>query len=313
MRLKVGTRGSALAMRQTEMILGRLKTLHPEIEFEIVEITTHGDRFGETPITEMGEHIDKGIFNSGLEEAMLEKRVDFVTCSFKDVESELPGGIVAIPVFEREDPRDVLLTRHGVSLADLPSNAVLATSSPRRSSQLRAFRDDFQFHPLRGNLTTRASKAVETFDGVIVAAAGMVRMGFKDRITEWISPEILLPAAAQAAMGCEYLEEREDVAKILAPLRHEETEICVMAEKKLLVTMSGGCFAPIGTLATIEGDTLRLQSRIVSLDGKQKAEGEASGARSNTEGVIATLASQLSDQGGKEIIVETRNQMDNAN
>ena len=312
MGYKVGTRGSALALKQTEMIIGRLQAAHPRETFEVAEITTHGDRFGDTPITAMGDHIDRGIFNSGLEEALLEKQVDFVTCSFKDVESDLPGGIIAVPVFEREDPRDVMLSRHGGTLADLPQGSLLATSSPRRISQLLAFREDFRFHPLRGNLTTRAGEAVEKYDGVIVAAAGMIRMGFQERITEWIAPETLLPAAAQAAMGCEYLSTREDVAALIQPLRHEETELCVSAEKKLLVTLSGGCFAPIGSLATITQGRFNLQTRIVSLDGKTKAEGQVEGDPARIDALIETLAKRLSDQGGREIIAKTREDLQSA-
>ena len=305
-KLRVGTRGSALALRQTREITDMLLRRHPGLTFELVEITTHGDRFQDTPIAGMEAHIDRGIFNSGLEEAILADRVDFATCSFKDVESELPQHITAVSVGERVDFRDVLVSRHGKPLAQLPQGAVLATSSPRRTSQLKAFRPDFAFAPLRGNITTRVGSAAEQFDGVIVAAAGLIRMGLEDRISEWIGEELLLPAAAQAAMGCEYHSGREDIAGLIASIQDAATELCVRAEKKLLVTLSGGCFAPIGVLARVEQGTLHMRCRVVSLDGKRRVEDRIEGDASAAETLVSELAEKLADRGAREIIQTTR-------
>ena len=307
--LRAGTRGSELALRQTREIIALLRRSRPGLDIEIVEITTHGDRFQDVPIADMGQHIDRGIFNSALEEAVLEERVDFATCSFKDVESELPPGLKAVSVGRRVDARDVLVTPHGTPLSALPEGATLATSSPRRKSQLQAFRPDFRFHPLRGNVATRldaASGENAKFDGVIVAGAGLIRMGLEDRIAEWIAPEILLPAAAQAAMGCEYHSERGDIAELIASIQDEDTELCARAEKQLLVTLSGGCFAPIGVLAEVEAGMLRMRCRIVSLDGREKAEAEAAAPRAEAEHLVAGLAENLSAQGARQIIGETR-------
>ncbi|MCZ6627347.1 MAG: hydroxymethylbilane synthase [SAR324 cluster bacterium] len=304
--IKVGTRGSELAMCQTHEIIALMKEHHPALEFEIVEITTHGDRFQEVPIAQMEEHIDRGIFNSALEEAILSGHVDFATCSFKDVESDLPSGIEAVSVGRRVDVRDVLVTRHECGLRELRPGAVLATSSPRRTSQLQAFRPDLRFHPLRGNITTRVDTAAAQFDGIIVAAAGVLRLGLEAKISEWIGTDVLLPAAAQAAMGCEYRSGRDDIAGLIASIQDGDTELCVRAEKQLLTNLSGGCFAPIGVLAKMEGGQFAIHCRIVSLDGRQKAEAESHGNAQDSDAVVAELADNLRGQGGPEIIHATR-------
>jgi hydroxymethylbilane synthase len=305
-KLRVGTRGSDLALLQTRQIISAIRERHPEVDFEIVEITTHGDRFQQTPIARMEEHIDRGIFNTGLEQAILNGEVDLATCSFKDVESELPAGLCAVSVGRREDARDVLVTRHDVPLKDLPEGAQLATSSPRRTSQLRAFRPDLRFAPLRGNIPTRVGPAAENFDGVIVAAAALIRMGMEEKIADWIDTGILLPAAAQAARGCQYHAERADVAELVGSIQDEATELCVRAEKRLLITLSGGCFAPIGVLARTAEGRFTIECRIVSLDGREKAEDRVEGTTGEAEALVAELAARLTTQGGREIISKTR-------
>ena len=203
--LRIGTRGSALALAQTEMIVQWLRLVEPETNFEIIEIVTHGDRHADTPITAMGDKVERGIFNSGLEDAILRGRVDLATCSFKDVESAMPAGLVAVSVGPRADTRDVLISRHDCGLRQLPPHACVATSSPRRISQLRMVRPDLRFHPLRGNIPTRLERAATEFDGIVIAAAGLIRLDMREHITEWIRHELLLPAAAQGALGCEFL------------------------------------------------------------------------------------------------------------
>ncbi|MDH5751305.1 MAG: hydroxymethylbilane synthase [Deltaproteobacteria bacterium] len=303
---RVGTRGSDLAMQQTESIIAMMKQNYPDTGFSIVEIVTHGDRFQNKPITEMGEAVDRGIFNTALEQAVLKDEVDFATCSFKDVETDLPQGLTAVSVGRREDHRDVLVSRHGVGLADLPRGAVLATSSPRRVSQLKAFRDDFNFEALRGNVPTRVEKESKRFDGVVLAAAGMLRLGMQEHIAEYIPEEVLLSAPAQAAMGCEYLSSRDDVARLVASIQHPETELCVRLEKKLLIRLSGGCFAPIGVLAAVSGGNLRIRCRIVSLDGARRVEDEITGEPAAGEALVEELAGRIAGAGGLEIVRETR-------
>ena len=304
--IRVGTRGSALAMKQTETIMARIQARHPQVRFRVVEIVTHGDRFRDKPIAEMGEAVDRGIFNTALEEAILGDTVDFATCSFKDVETDLPPGLVAVSVLEREDVRDVLVSRHGTALGDLPQGAVLATSSPRRMSQLKAFRSDFVFQPLRGNVTTRVEREAARFDGVILAAAGLLRLGLEGHVTQFVPESVLLPAPAQAALGCEYLAERGDIAELIASIQHEETERCVRLEKALLVRLSGGCFAPIGVLAREEAGQVLLRCRIVSLDASRSVEEEIRGAVGQGAELIEQLAGRIAEKGGLEIVRETR-------
>jgi len=237
---------------------------------------------------------------------VLEGRADLATCSFKDVESQLPEGLVAVSVGKREDPRDVLLSRHGVPLERLPQGAVLATSSPRRISQLQAFRPDFRFQALRGNVTTRSGRDVERFDGVILAAAGLRRLDLAGRITQMIPEQVLLPAPAQGALGCEYAASRPDVAALVASIQDPETERCVRLEKAMLVRLSGGCFAPVGILAQEQGGTLHLRARVVSLNGRHKAAAERHGAPGAGPVLMRTLADQLLLAGAADLIAETR-------
>ncbi|MCH7477799.1 MAG: hydroxymethylbilane synthase [SAR324 cluster bacterium] len=305
-KLRVGTRGSELALRQTQEIIERMQAHQPGLEFEVVEITTHGDRFREMPIAAMAGEIDRGIFNTGLEEAILSGDVDFATCSFKDVESQLPQGLTACSVGPREDPRDVLVSRHQTDLAGLPEGAELATSSPRRTSQLRAYRPDFRFRSLRGNITTRVASAAEKFDGIILAGAGLKRLGLAGRASQWIGHEILLPAAAQAALGCEFATGREDVAALVRAIQDADTELCVQAEKRLLVTLSGGCFAPIGVLASVANDRMTLACRIVNLEGTRTIEDDIEGSKQAEEALVEQLARRIIAAGGREIIAETR-------
>ncbi|MEE8556019.1 MAG: hydroxymethylbilane synthase [bacterium] len=306
---RVGTRGSALALAQTRLIVGWLEARESGARFDVVEIVTHGDRFQSTPIAQMGGRVDSGIFNTALEQAVLSGEVDFATCSFKDVESDLPDALCATTAGPRADPRDVLLSRHGTGLEALPEGAVLATSSPRRTSQLRRLRRDLKFQPLRGNVTTRVERDVARFDGVVLAGAGLLRLDLQARVTQWLEPDTLLPAAAQGALGCEYLKAREDLQRMMEGIRDPATELCVQAEKALLIELSGGCYAPIGVLATVEGGRLAIDCRIVSLDGTQVAEGRAQGDAEGPEAarqIVARLAQDLEAQGGKRIVDETR-------
>lgn len=307
--VRIATRASQLALAQTRAICGMLQAIRPSLRLEIVEITTHGDRFQDVPIAAMGDRVERGIFNTALEDAVLEGRADLATCSFKDVESQLPEGLVAVSVGQREDPRDVLLSRHGVPLECLPPGAVLATSSPRRVSQLRAFRPDFLFQPLRGNVTTRAGRDMERFDGVILAAAGVHRLGLQGRIAQYIPEEILLPAPAQAALGCEYAAHREDIARLVEGIQHPETELCAQLEKALLVRLSGGCFAPIGILARVENGQLHVQARVVSLDGTRRVEAALHGAPGAWPVLMHALANRLLEAGAEKLIGDSRQRL----
>jgi len=306
---RVGSRGSALALAQTRLIADELGRHDAAARFEVVEIVTHGDRFRSTPIAEMGARLETGIFNTALEQAVLSREVDFATCSFKDVETRLPEGLLAVPVCRREDWRDVLVSRHGTDLDRLPEGAVLATSSPRRTSQLRRLRPDLSFHPLRGNITTRVQRDVQRFDGIVIAAAGLLRLGLERHVTDWFDAERMLPAAAQGAMGCQYREDRADIASLIAPVRDAAAERCVSAEKALMARLSGGCYAPIGVLAEETAGRMRLRCRIVSADGARRAEIDAKGPAETWRSALEALARELERQGADAIIAETREAM----
>ena len=293
-------------MRQTEAIVALLRGQDAGLTCEIVEIATHGDRFQETPIAKLGDRADAGIFNTALEEAVLRGEVDLATCSFKDVESALPEGLRAVSVGVREDVHDVLVSRHNLPLERLPRGAVLATSSPRRIGQLAAYRSDFRFEPLRGNVTTRVERDRERYDGVVLAAAGLRRLGLQHRITQTIPEEVLLPAPAQGAMGCEFAAGRGDIAGRVAAIQDADTELCVRAEKALLVRLSGGCFAPVGILATVQGDRVEMRCRIASLDGRRKVEERVSGPKASAAELGALLAGRVEAAGGKELVAEAR-------
>ena len=307
--LRVGSRGSRLALWQTEAIIDHLRAREPGLEAEIVQVVTHGDRFADKPIREMGSEVDKGIFNTALEDAVLAGEVDFCTGSFKDVQSDLRGDLRAVSVGSREDHRDVLVSRHGVSLAELPEGAVLATSSPRRISQLAAYRPDFRFEPLRGNVPTRVEREAGRFDGIILAAAGMIRLGLAGHICQYIGEDVLLPAPAQGAMGCEYLGSRVEIAERIAGIQDAATECCVQAEKALLVRLSGGCFAPVGVLARSEGGAMTLRCRVASLDGTRVAEATATGQAEDVESLLASVEGDIAAQGGLQIVAEVRSSL----
>jgi len=308
--LRVGSRASALAMKQTHMIVDMLQANEPEATFDIVQVVTHGDRFRDKPIHEMGDTLARGIFNTALEESILSGEADFTTCSFKDVQSDLRPNLTAVSVGEREDHRDVLVTKHGTTLAGLPEGAVIATSSPRRVSQLKAFRADLRFVPLRGNVTTRVRREAERYDGVVLAAAGLLRLGLEAHISEFIDEEILLPAPAQAAMGCEYRSNDTATAQRIAAIVHPNTEACVKLEKAMLVKLSGGCFAPIGVLAQPKGKNILLRCRIAPLDGSRivaaqtTLPGKASPEEQNA--LLDEVYNQIQEQGGIEIVNEVR-------
>ncbi len=307
--IRVGTRGSALALRQTETIIAAMRAQAPRTEFEAVTVVTHGDRFQQKPITEMGEQVDKGIFNTALEDALLSDEVHVTTCSFKDVQSELRGDLTAVSVCEREDARDVLVSRHGTTLDKLPQGAVLATSSPRRVSQLRAFRSDFRFVPLRGNVPTRVEREAQRFDGIIVAAAGVRRLGLDAHVTEWIHEDVLLPAPAQGAMGCEFRAGASGVAELVSAIQHAATQACARAEKALLVALSGGCFAPVGILARIDGGRMRLRCRVAALDGGQVAEAQEEGSDADADAIVDAVRQRIAEQGGLKIVAAVRDHL----
>ena len=255
--LVIASRGSQLALWQARWVQQQLASLGHSSRIEIVKTT--GDKIVDVPLAQVGV---KGLFTKEIEEALLEGRADLAVHSLKDLPTELPAGLVLAAIPEREDPRDALV---GKRLADLPGGAKLGTSSLRRAAQLRKVRPDLRVEPVRGNLDTRLRKLDDhRYDAIVLAAAGLKRLGWEARIAEILSPEIVCPAVGQGALA---IETREPGLQACQPLNHPPTQWAVTAERALLGALGGGCQVPIGAYATVAGDRLSLQAVVISPDG----------------------------------------------
>jgi len=301
-KLTVGTRGSRLALCQTDWVVSELKSLDPGLCVEVRVIKTKGDKILDVPLAKIG---DKGLFVKELEAALLSGEIDFAVHSAKDLPTQIPAGLCVAAIPERVDPSDVLIS-NGLGLTDLPPGAKIGSSSLRRRAQLHNFRADFEICDLRGNLDTRLRK-LETgeFDAIVLAYAGLHRMGWADRITEKIPTEICLPAVGQGALALEARKDGE-VVGILQALDHAESRAAVTAERSLMRALEGGCQVPIGALATVEDGTITLQGVVASLDGRSLVMGDASG--DDPESVGQKLAQVLLSAGAKEILAGLRTQ-----
>ncbi len=250
-KIVIGTRGSKLALWQAEWIKAELKKLNPELEIELNKIKTTGDKILDVPLAKVG---GKGLFVKEIEEALLKNEADIAVHSMKDVPTEFPDGLHLAVICEREDPRDAFIApAQGVrSFKELPQGAKVGTSSLRRACQLLSIRPDLKIEQLRGNLDTRLRKLDEgLFDAIILAAAGVKRLGWASRITEILSPETSLPAIGQGAVGIECRTDDGFINTLIAPLNHPETDICVRAERALLKKLEGGCQVPIAAHAVL--------------------------------------------------------------
>ena len=298
--IKIGTRGSPLALRQTDWVKEALSGLYPHIEFEIVVIKTTGDKIQDVPLTALG---GKGLFVKEIEEALLERRIDLAVHSMKDMPGDLPPGLTigAVPV--REDPRDVLIARDQCLLKDIPGRGKIGTSSLRRKAQLLHHRPDLQIVPLRGNLDTRLKKIEsEGLAGIILAAAGIHRMGFKDRITQYIDFDISLPAVGQGALALEIRERDPRLQELVEPIHHKATTLCTQTERAFLNRLQGGCQVPIAGHAWIQGQRIILKGLIADWDGQQIFKDQAEGPLSDPTGPGIRLAERLLEAGGREIL-----------
>lgn len=298
--LTVGTRGSRLALCQTDWVVGELRSLDASLCVEVRVIKTKGDKILDVPLAKIG---DKGLFVKELEAALLSGEIDFAVHSAKDLPTEAPEGLCIAAIPERVDPSDVLIS-NGPGLADLPRGARIGSSSLRRRAQLHNFRADFEICDLRGNLDTRLRK-LETgeFDAIVLAYAGLHRMGWADRITEKIPTEICLPAVGQGALALE-AREGDEVVGILHALDDAETRAAVLAERSLMRALEGGCQVPIGALGTVEDGTITLRGVVASLDGSTLVLGEVTGEEPEPLG--QELAQVLLAGGAKEILEGVR-------
>jgi len=302
-RLRIGTRGSALALWQADHIREKLAELHG-VEAELVRIRTSGDRFQGASIAEIGaETGTKGIFIKEIEDALLKGEVDLAVHSMKDVPTETPAGLIFSAMTKREDPRDCLISREGRGLAELAAGSKIGTSSLRRQSQLRQRRPDLEVADLRGNVDTRLKKvAVGDFDAIVLAVAGVTRLGARERITEILPAEIMLPAVGQGALGIETREDDREISRLAASLNDAETQACVTTERALLREMEGGCQVPLGAWAQISEGQIRIAACLLSVDGKECLRRELSGPADDAEGIGRRLGTILREAGGDRIL-----------
>lgn len=302
--IKVGSRKSQLAMWQTEYVIKILKEKNPEYDFEIVPISTKGDKLLDVALSKIG---DKGLFTKELEVALLEKKIDLAVHSMKDVPTMLPEGLTISAITKRHDPRDVLIAKDDISFNDLPKGAKVGTSSLRRKSQILNKRPDLNIEDLRGNLNTRFKKMEdENFDAIIVAAAGVERLGWQDKITEKLDTDISLPAVAQGALGIETRENDERIINVLKTINDTETELCVLSERALLRSLEGGCQIPIGAHAIIDDEELFLEGMVASLDGKVMIKDRITGPKNHANELGEKLADKLKEKGALDILEQIR-------
>lgn len=300
----IGTRDSALALWQTHWVEQELKRLWPEHPIKIVHIKTQGDKILDVALAKIG---DKGLFTKELEVAMLEKSIDMAVHSMKDLPTRLPEGLTVGAICARVEPCDVVVSHKGYKLIDLPPGAKVGTSSLRRRAQLLKYRPDLSLYDIRGNLNTRLTKMErEDFDAIILAAAGVERLGWKDKITDYIGYDVSLPAVGQGSIGIECRSDDEEILKIVAKLNHPDSYDAIMAERALLRTLEGGCQIPIGALGRISGDELELHGLVASLDGTQVIRSSLQGKRTQAEQIGMHLAAILTDMGAKEILENVR-------
>lgn len=301
-KIRIGTRDSQLAMWQAEWVKTQLMRVCPEGEFELVSMKTKGDKILDVPLSKIG---DKGLFTKELEHGLLNGELDMAVHSLKDMPTNLPEGLIISTFCEREEPRDVFLSKNGVSLEELPSGAIIGTSSLRRKAQLKHFRPDLNFMDLRGNLQTRWKKLNESeMDGIVLAAAGVKRLGWEERITQIIPEEMMLSAVGQGSIAIEILEQRSDIKELLSRLNHFETEQAVRAERTLMRKLEGGCQVPIGALAQVVDGQIILRGMVASLDGVRMIKAEAKGT--DPEAVGMEVAERLIALGAISILAEIR-------
>ncbi|WP_179108385.1 hydroxymethylbilane synthase [Rodentibacter rarus] len=298
--LRIATRQSPLALWQANFVKARLEAFHPTLTVELVPMVTKGDVILDTPLAKIG---GKGLFVKELENALLENRADIAVHSMKDVPMQFPEGLGLSVICKREDPRDAFISNRYTSLDDLPQGAIVGTSSLRRQCQLKQLRPDLDIRSLRGNVGTRLSKLDKgEYDAIILAAAGLIRLGMKERITSFIETELSLPAAGQGAVGIECRTDDTMVQALLTPLVDEETTACVLAERAMNARLQGGCQVPIGGYAILENNQIYLRALVGELDGSAVIRAEGKSAVENAEELGVRIAEQLLAQGADRIL-----------
>jgi len=299
MILRIGTRGSRLALAQSEWIRERVEERAPDIRVELVRIKTKGDKILDSPLSEIG---GKGLFVKEIEDALLRKDVDVAVHSVKDVPTELPDGLKLAVFPKREDPRDAFISVNYETLKDLPEGSSVGTSSLRRSSQLLHMRPDLHIEPLRGNVDTRLRKLESgDFQAIILATAGLKRLGLSSRINQIIPYDELLPAIGQGALGLE-IRKDDKIRELLRFMNHKPTEMAVRAERAFLRELEGGCQVPVAAYGRLSGESLILKGMVAELDGSRIIKNEVRGQKDNPEDMGFSLARRLLSSGADEIL-----------
>ena len=298
--LRIATRKSPLALWQAEHVADRLRSAHPGLRVELVTMVTRGDKILDAPLAKVG---GKGLFVKELEQGMLEGIADIAVHSMKDVPAELPEGLHLSAILRREDPRDALVSRRFDALDALPAEARLGTSSLRRQCQLKRRFPRSEITPLRGNVGTRLEKLeTEGLDAIILAAAGLIRLGMGDRITQTLTPVESLPAVGQGAIGIECRVDDDEINRLVAVLVDPDTEDCVAAERGFNQRLNGGCQVPIAGYAELREGRIWLRGLVASPDGDRMVQGDIQGPRTEAAALGATLADRLLDQGAGLIL-----------
>jgi hydroxymethylbilane synthase len=300
-QLRIGTRASQLALWQANWVKSELEKRYPAMDVTLTKIKTMGDRILDVPLAQVG---GKGLFVKEIEEAMLRGEIDIAVHSMKDVPTEFPDGLGLYCITEREDPRDAVVSR-AIPFARLPHGARIGTSALRRQAQLLSARPDLEMVTIRGNVETRIRKLDdENLDAVILAAAGLKRLGLTDRVTEYLDVEFSIPAIGQGALGIECRLDDPAVTETIAFFDHPATSHAVRAERALLRRCQGGCQVPIAAHATVQGSELRLVGFIAAVDGRESVRGEISGPLERCEKLGEELADRLLSRGGRAILEE---------
>lgn len=298
--LKIATRQSPLALWQANYVKDSLQQLYPDLTVELVPMVTKGDVILDSPLAKIG---GKGLFVKELENALLNKEADIAVHSMKDVPMQFPEGLGLAVICKREDPRDAFVSNSYRTFAELPQGAVVGTSSLRRQCQLKALRPDLDIRSLRGNVGTRLSKLDNgDYDAIILASAGLIRLGLADRIASFIEVEQSLPAAGQGAVGIECRTDDVQVKQLLAPLADAETTCCVLAERAMNNHLQGGCQVPIGGYAVLQQEQLYLRALVGDVDGSQIIRAEGKSAVENADVLGVQIAEQLLAQGADKIL-----------
>ena len=303
MSLRIGTRGSQLALAQAEGVRAQIALLWPKEEVILEVVKTLGDRLSAREAEQEGGEPPQGLFTKELDEALLSGKIRAAIHSLKDVPTTFPAGIQFGAFLQREDPRDALISRSGVNFLQLTAGSRIGTSSPRREAQIRAARPDLQVAPLRGNVDTRLRKLTEgEADALVIAAAGLKRLGREKEVTEYLPPEVILPAPAQGVLCVTLRQDDRELLNTLEHLNHAPTRICAEAERAFLRTLQGGCRVPVGALASIEEQTLTLYGVIANPNGKQIIRNSLSGSKDKPVEVGNDLAERFLSKGAKGIL-----------